>query len=152
MIGGVPTGRRGPRRPIDVPPALRVMSVRIPIALGMVLDDCARTEGLTAGAITRRALVAHLDVAPTLAVPIRRYRPTRPVPRLDVVRLAELRAVAGELNGTLRQTAGLSRDAGAVAVWVEVEAVLPRLGSLIRALDEMKSDALRQPEQENAAK
>lgn len=134
---------RGPRRPQGTPPASRVLPVRIPVALGHALDDRAREERLTAGTIARMALVTHLDAAPMLAVPVRRYQPTRPAPRLDVVRLAELRHVTGELNGTLRQTAGLSREAGAVAVWSQVEAALPRLDCLILALDDLKEDAMR---------
>ena len=141
---------RGPRRPQGTPPASRVLPVRIPVALGVALDDRARTEKLTAGTIARRAIVAHLDAASVLAVPIRRYRPTRPAPRLDIVRLAELRETTGKLNGSLRQIAGLSREAGAVAVWQEVHAALPRLGALIVALDDMKEDAMRYTEEEGA--
>lgn len=139
---------RGPRRPIGTPPASRVLTVRVPEALGAALDAHAQAERLTAGTVARRALVAALDGDAMHAVPVRRYRPSHPTPTLDVIRLAELREVTGELNGTLRQVAGLSRHAGAVTVWAEVEDALPRLRSIIAALDDMKDAAMRPPSPE----
>ena len=145
---------RGPRRPAGTPPASRVLTVRVPEALGAALDACAQAERLTAGTVARRALIAALDGEAMHAVPVRRYRPSNPTPTLDVVRLAELREVTGELNGTLRQVAGLSRQAGAGAgagagvVWSEVEDALPRLRSVIAALDDMKEAAMRPPSPE----
>ena len=136
---------RGPRRPAGTPPASRVLTVRVSEALGAALDARAQAERLTAGTVARRALIAALDGEAMHAVPVRRYRPSNPTPTLDVVRLAELREVTGELNGTLRQVAGLSRQAGAAAVWAEVEDALPRLRGIIAALDDMKEAAMRPP-------
>ncbi len=136
---------RGPRRPAGTPPASRVITVRVPEALGAALDARAGAEGLTAGAVARRALVRALDADQAQAVPIRRYRQLNAAPTLDVVALADLRHVTGELNGTMRQVAGLSREAGAVAVWQDMEECLPRLRALIEALDDMKDAAMRPP-------
>jgi len=121
------------------------LTVRVPEALGAALDARAQAEQLTAGTVARRALIAALDGETMHAVPVRRYRPSNPTPTVDVVRLAELREVTGELNGTLRQVAGLSRQAGAITVWADVEAALPRLRSIIDALDDMKDAATHTP-------
>ena len=144
-FGGGGARVRGPRRLAGTPPASRVLTVRVSEALGAALDARAQAEQLTAGTVARRALVAALDGETMHAVPVRRYRPSNPTPTVDVVRLAELREVTGELNGTLRQVAGLSRQTGAITVWSEVEDALPRLRSIIDALDDMKDAATYMP-------
>ena len=141
-LDGVGAKVKGPCRPAGTPPASRVLTVRVPEALGAALDARAQAERLTTGTVARRALVVALDGDAMHAVPVRRYRPSNPAPTLDVVALADLRHVTGELNGTVREVAGLSRKAGAVAVWHEMEKHLPRLRALIEALDDMKEAAM----------
>lgn len=139
--------KRGPRILDGSPrrPCRAVLAVRVPEGTAAALDARAAAEGMTAASIVRRTLVQAFGCDPQDMQPAPRFRRPCPAPTLDVVRLAELREVTGELNGTLRQVAGLSRHAGAGAVWSEVEDALPRLRGIIAALDDMKEAAMRPP-------
>lgn len=131
---------RGPRRPLGTPPASRVLTVRVPDALGMALDARAEAEGLTAGTVARRALVCALDADQVQAVPVRRYRPMRPAPSLDRLAVAQLREAVGEAVGTLRQVAGLDRSRSGARL-AELDGAIDRLLAEVPRLDALK-DAL----------
>ena len=107
-----------------------------------MLDDRAKTERLTIATIARSAIVAYLGAEPGLAVPVRRYKATKPPPPLEVVRLAELRHIAGEANGTLRQVAGLDRERGGARL-AEIDDALSQLVDACHAIDAWKEDVMR---------
>ena len=133
-----PPRQRGPARPRPSPPASRILTVRVPEALGAALDARAEAVGLTAGAVVRAALAGAVGAGEGLAVPVRRYHAPRPAPSLEVVRLAELREALGEANGTLRQVAGLDRGRGGARL-PELDAAIDKVLYAIAAVDGWKA-------------
>lgn len=115
------------------------LTLRFPVdTLAHVRAD-AEAAGLTDTSVVRGIVAARYGQAPACAAPVRRYRAARPRPAPDVVEVARLREVVGELGGTLRQLAGLSREAGHGALWAELEVTLPRVRSVADDLDCLKA-------------
>lgn len=130
---------RGPR-PMDGqprPPVSRVVCLRLPSGTAAALDREAEARGLTLATVARAHLVAATSQDAAEVAPVRRYRPSRPRPSLDVVRLAEVREVAGEAVGTARQLAGLDRARGGARLPALDEAI-DRLLAAATVLDEVK--------------
>lgn len=134
---------RGPRILDGSPrrPCRTVLAVRVPDETANALDARAAEEGVTAGTIVRRTLVAAFDGDPRDVQPTPRYRAPRPGPSLEVIRLAELREMLGEANGTLRQVAGLDRAHGGARL-DEINHALDGLLSAIATVDGWKAAAL----------
>ena len=141
-----PPRQRGPARPRPSPPASRILTARVPEALGAALDARAEAVGLTAGAVVRAALAGAVGAGEDLAVPVRRYRASRSAPSLEVVRLAQLREALGEANGTLRQVAGLdrARDGARLA---EINHALDGLLAAVARVDGWKAERESAPEE-----
>jgi hypothetical protein len=73
------------------------------------------------------------------AVPVARRRVSRPAPEAQTLAIAALRETLGELSGTLRQVAGLSRKDGHAANHQAIEELLPRIRQGANFLDDLKA-------------
>ena len=135
--------RRGPRLIDGSPrrPASRVLSVRVPEAVGAALDAEAEARGVTQATVVREVLTRETTWDPEDVQPVARYRAPRPRPSLDVVRLAEVREVAGEAVGTARQLAGLDRARGGPAL-ASLDEAIESILSAAAALDAAKAAIL----------
>jgi len=134
---------RGPR-PLDGrprPPVSRVVTLRVPSGVAAALDGEAARRGVTVATVARGHLVAAVAADPAEVAAVRAYRPARPRPSLDVVRLAELREAAGEAVGTARQLAGLDRGRGGHRL-ASLDDAIERLLSAAAALDAAKEAAM----------
>ena len=129
---------KGPRRPKGTPPITQVYTVRLPNQVGQHLAARAQADGLTAGSVIRRAIVSALDADPVEVVPVRRYRPTRPPPSIEVQAIAGLREAVGEAVGTLRQVAGIDRSHGGARL-DEIDAAITDLIAAAGRLDMLKA-------------
>lgn len=130
---------RGPRT-IDGtprPPVSRVVVLRLPAGVSRALEAEALSKGVTLATVARSHLVAATSQDVQEVAPVRRYRPSRPKPSLDVVRLAELREVVGEAVGTARQLAGLDRARGGHRL-PDIDAAIDDLIRVAHALDDLK--------------
>lgn len=133
---------RGPR-PVDGQPrrpVSRVVVLRLPEGVAAGIDAMAAAEGMTAATIARRTLAATFTADPGDVQAVRRYRAPRPAPSLEVIRLAELREMLGEANGTLRQVAGLDRARGGARLG-ELDQAIDTLRSAVAAVDAWKASA-----------
>jgi hypothetical protein len=111
--------------------------LRLPTGVSRALEAEALSKGVTLATIARAHLVAATSQDVQEVAPVRRYRPSRPKPSLDVVRLAELREAVGEAVGTLRQVAGLDRARGGHRL-AEIDAAIDDLLRAAAALDDLK--------------
>ena len=130
---------RGPRTidGIPRPPVSTVVTLRLPAGVSQVLESEALSQGVTMATVARSHLVRAVEVDPIEVAPVRRYRPSRPRPSLDVIRLAELREVVGEAVGTARQVAGLDRSRGGHRL-PDLDAAIDDLLRAAATLDELK--------------
>jgi hypothetical protein len=104
----MPSGRGTERRRLT-----GQVLVRLPADLAARLSAAAAAVEVSDAAHVRALLARELAADAAEAVPVRRARPPR-APRPDwLAQLDAAREVAAEINGTLRQIAGLSRAAGA---------------------------------------
>lgn len=135
--------RRGPRILDGSPrrPASRVLSVRVPETVGAALDAEAAARGITQATVVREVLTRETTYDPEDVQPVRAYRPSRPRPAVDVVRLAEVREVAGEAVGTARQLAGLDRARGGPAL-ASLDEAIEKILTAAAALDAAKATIL----------
>lgn len=130
---------RGPRT-IDGttrPPVSTVVTLRLPAGVAGALETEAQAQGVTVATVARAYLVASTSQDIREVAPVRRYRPSRPRPSLDVIRLAELREVVGEAVGTARQVAGLDRSRGGHRL-PDLDAAIDDLLRAAATLDELK--------------
>lgn len=130
---------RGPRTLNGQPRPLvsQVVTLRLPSGVASALEIEAQAQGVTMATVARAHLVQAVGEDVQEVAPVRRYRPTRPRPSLDVVRLAELREVVGEAVGTARQAAGLDRARGGHRL-PEIDAAIDDLLRAAHALDDLK--------------
>lgn len=130
---------KGPRSigSMPRPPVSKVVTLRLPAGVSAAMATQAEEKGVTLATVARGHLVAAMAGEPQEVAPIRRYRPTRPKPSLDVVRLAELREAVGEAVGTLRQVAGLDRGRGGHRLG-ELDEAITSLIRTAHALDHFK--------------
>lgn len=130
---------RGPRILNGQPRPLvsQVVTLRLPAGVASALETEAQAQGVTMATVARSHLVRSVEVDPIEVAPVRRYRPSRPRPSLDVIRLAELREAVGEAVGTLRQVAGLDRGRGGHRL-PEIDAAIDDLIRVAHALDDFK--------------
>ena len=140
---------RGPRRPATGGP-MDLLTVRLTRPVAAAVRREAEARGLADGALARAIIAERMGDAAQDAVPVRRYRESRTPPTVDVQEVAQLREAVGELGGTLRQLAGLTRRAGHAAMHEELEATLPRIRAVADALDHAKAALLSGGPQEGA--
>jgi uncharacterized protein (DUF58 family) len=91
--------------------------------LHAAVEAAAAAAGLSTAAWLRQVAVEVIGAASDLAVPVRRHQ--RPLPSVDVVRLAEIREALGEATGALKKSAVFAREAGNVETHALLEALLP---------------------------
>jgi hypothetical protein len=113
------------------------VTLRLPAGVASALDIEAQAQGVTMATVARSHLVRSVEVDPIETAPVRRYRPSRPKPSIDVVRIAELREAVGEAVGTARQLAGLDRGRGGHRL-AELDAAIDDLLRAAAALDDLK--------------
>ncbi len=113
--------------------------VRLPERLARIIRHDAEDSEISDASAVRRILVAHYRGAqPDDESPTKRAKPPHPAPSVELFEISRLRESVGELGGTLRQIAGLSRLDGQTANHAEIEALIPQIKEIARALDEFK--------------
>lgn len=113
--------------------------VRLPGTLAARVSGAAEASDLSSAAYLRRLAVDATASAPALVRPSPPRRPVPPPPPEAVREVARLREVLGELHGTLRQVAGLKRQAGATpAELSRIDDLLARIDHAALGLDGVK--------------
>jgi hypothetical protein len=114
--------------------------VRLPERLARIIRHDAEDSEISDASAVRRVLVAHYQNAEIEdEAPTKRAKPPHPARSIEFLEISRLRESVGELGGTLRQIAGLSRLDGQTANHAEIEEILPRIREIARALDECKT-------------
>ena len=105
--------------------------VRLPSDLGDRLTQRAERAGLTQASMARRLIADGLEDVILDIRPMKRRRKPKPAPTVDVVAVAGLREVLGEVGGALVQAAVRSREAGHLTTHLAIEEILPRVKELV---------------------
>lgn len=115
------------------------INVRLTERLARIIRRDAEASEISDASAVRRVLVAHYrDAELHDEAPTKRAKTPHPAPSVELLEISRLRESVGELGGTLRQIAGLSRLDGQTANHAKIEALIPQIREIARALDECK--------------
>jgi hypothetical protein len=113
--------------------------VRLPERLARIIKHDAEDNNISDASIIRRILVTHYKDSDIEDEQIyKRAKPANPAPSIELIEVSRLRESAGELCGTLRQIAGLSRVSGNFELNGQIEPLLPELKAVVASLVELK--------------
>ena len=114
-------------------------TVRLSEHLARIIRKDAEESDISDASRIRQILVAHYKDADTDDEQTqKRAKPANPIPSIELVEVSRLRESAGELCGTLRQLAGLSRVSGNFELNGQIEPLLPELKAVVASLVELK--------------
>lgn len=113
--------------------------MRLPEHLARIIRRDAEGRDISDASRIRQILVAHYrDAEPEDEQTQKRAKPPNPAPSIELIEVSRLRESAGELCGTLRQIAGLSRTSGNFELHGEIEPLIPELKAVVSSLVELK--------------